>query len=84
MYGTLRGDAGLEVKLRGMITGPRRSQKHPRVAFTKQACPRVKGCGRARSSACQARLVGRKSTDAGLKALVGSRRSERSTPPAAV
>eukprot|EP00965_Chrysotila_dentata_P090793 2996567-Pleurochrysis_carterae.AAC.1 len=33
-----------------MITGPRRSQTHPRAAFTKHACPRMKGCRRSRSS----------------------------------
>eukprot|EP00965_Chrysotila_dentata_P154676 5110979-Pleurochrysis_carterae.AAC.1 len=50
MYGTLRGEAGPEVKLSGMMTGPRRSQTHPRAAWTKQERPRMKGCGRARLS----------------------------------
>eukprot|EP00965_Chrysotila_dentata_P185434 6121937-Pleurochrysis_carterae.AAC.2 len=50
MYGRLRGDAEPAVKLRGMMTGPRRSQTHPRAVGTKQACPRTKGCGRARLS----------------------------------
>eukprot|EP00965_Chrysotila_dentata_P251980 6210405-Pleurochrysis_carterae.AAC.2 len=35
MYGTLRGNAGPKVKLRGMMTGPRRCQTHPRAASTK-------------------------------------------------
>eukprot|EP00965_Chrysotila_dentata_P043827 1456860-Pleurochrysis_carterae.AAC.1 len=48
MYGRLRGEAGPVVKLRGMMTGPRKSQTHPRAAGMKQACPRMKGCGRAR------------------------------------
>eukprot|EP00965_Chrysotila_dentata_P032066 1069496-Pleurochrysis_carterae.AAC.1 len=56
MYGMLRGDAGPEVKLRGMITEPRRSQTHPRAALTKQACPRMKSCGRSRSSG-ESRIV---------------------------
>eukprot|EP00965_Chrysotila_dentata_P111479 3686043-Pleurochrysis_carterae.AAC.1 len=30
------------------MTGPRKSQRHPRAAGAKQACPRTKGCGRAR------------------------------------
>eukprot|EP00965_Chrysotila_dentata_P001680 55613-Pleurochrysis_carterae.AAC.1 len=94
IYGTLRGDAGPEVKLRGMITGPRRSQTHPRAAFTKQACPRMKGCGRARSPG-ESRIVVRSCSRvssqacrsrkhiAGLEAFVGNRKSERSIPPAA-
>eukprot|EP00965_Chrysotila_dentata_P109992 3634320-Pleurochrysis_carterae.AAC.1 len=56
MYGRSRGDAGPAVKLRGMMTGPRRSQTHPRAALTKQACPQTKGCGRARLSG-ESRMV---------------------------
>eukprot|EP00965_Chrysotila_dentata_P203983 6182065-Pleurochrysis_carterae.AAC.1 len=50
MYGTLRGDAGPEVKLRCIMTEPRRSQTHQRAPLSKQACPRTKGCRRARLS----------------------------------
>eukprot|EP00965_Chrysotila_dentata_P177220 5852902-Pleurochrysis_carterae.AAC.5 len=56
MDGTLRGDANPEVKLRDMMTGPRKSQMHPRAAWTKQVCPRTKGCGRARLSG-ESRMV---------------------------
>eukprot|EP00965_Chrysotila_dentata_P024913 826451-Pleurochrysis_carterae.AAC.1 len=50
MYGTLRGEAGPAVKLRGTMTGPRKSQTHTPAAGTKHAWPLTKGLGRTRAS----------------------------------
>eukprot|EP00965_Chrysotila_dentata_P136021 4497136-Pleurochrysis_carterae.AAC.1 len=63
-----------KVKLRGIKTGPRRSQTNPRAACTKQSYY---------GAACQAKLVDRKNIAGTLTALVVSRKYEHSTPPAA-
>eukprot|EP00965_Chrysotila_dentata_P174568 5762728-Pleurochrysis_carterae.AAC.1 len=79
MYGRLRGDAGPVVKLRGMMTGPRRSQTHPRATGTNLSADEgLRACTAVR----RVSHGGRENTG-GLAARVESRKSRNSTVPVA-
>eukprot|EP00965_Chrysotila_dentata_P118885 3931387-Pleurochrysis_carterae.AAC.2 len=66
MHDLFRGEAGSEVKLKGMTTGPLSFQTNPRAPGTKQSWPLMKGGRRMRVSGAS-RMVTRSSRSVSYK-----------------